>query len=48
MQVEISKQEAWKILDAITAYTKDYTVTGAVNKTFSNIIKKLETITNSV
>lgn len=46
MQVEISKQEAWKILDAITAYTKDYTVTGAVEKTFSNITKKLKEIIN--
>lgn len=47
MQVEISKQEAWKILDAIAAYTKDYTVTGAVEKTFSNISKKLKEIINA-
>lgn len=47
MQIEISKQEAWKILDAIKAYTKDYTVTGAVEKTFSNIAKKLNGVVNA-
>lgn len=46
MQIEISKQEAWKLLDAIKSYTKDYVVTAAVQKTLSNITKKLETITN--
>lgn len=47
MNVEISKQEAWKLLDAIKTYTKDYAVNGAVAKTFSNISKKLEKIVNS-
>jgi hypothetical protein len=47
MQIEVSKQEAWKLLDAIKSYMKDYTVTTPVSKTFSSIIKKLETITNS-
>lgn len=47
MQIEVSKQEAWKLLDAIKSYMKDYTVTTPVSKTFSNIIKKLEIITNS-
>jgi hypothetical protein len=46
MQIEISKQEAWKLLDAIKTYSKDYAVNGAVQKTFTNLIKKLETITN--
>lgn len=46
MNIDLSKQEAWKILDAIKAYTKDYTVTGAVNKTFQNITTKLEKIIN--
>lgn len=46
MKIEISKQEAWKLLDAIESYTKDYTVTGAVEKTFSNITKKLKEIIN--
>jgi hypothetical protein len=44
MQIEISKQEAWKLLDAISSYKKDYTVTGAVSKTFDNITKKLKEI----
>jgi hypothetical protein len=46
MNVDITKQEAWKILDAIKAYTKDYTVTGAVEKTFHNITNKLKKVTN--
>jgi hypothetical protein len=46
MNVDITKQEAWKILDAIKAYTKDYSLSGAVNKTFQNIVAKLEKITN--
>jgi hypothetical protein len=44
--IDISKQEAWKILDAIKTYTKDYTVSAAVNKTFSNITKKLKDVVN--
>jgi hypothetical protein len=44
MQIEINKQEAWKLMDAISAYLKDYTVTGAVSKTFDNITKKLKGI----
>lgn len=46
MQVEISKQEAWKLLDAIKTYIKDYALNGAVEKTFTNITKKLEKIVN--
>lgn len=46
MNVDISKQEAWKIIDAIKAYTKDYSVSGAVNKTFANVITKLEKVVN--
>jgi len=44
MQIEISKQEAWKLIDAISAYKKDYTVTGAVSKTFDSITKKLKEV----
>lgn len=47
MQIEISKQEAWKLLDAIKTYTKDYALNGAVEKTFNNISKKLQKIINS-
>ena len=46
MQVDISKQEAWKILDAIKAYTKDYSISGAVSKTFTNITSKMEKVVN--
>lgn len=46
MQVEISKQEAWKILDAIKSYMKDYTVTGPVHKIFDNLTKKLKKVTD--
>jgi hypothetical protein len=44
MELEITKQEAWKILDAIKAYSKDYKLTSTVNKTFDNITKKLTTV----
>jgi len=46
MNIDISKQEAWKLLDAVKTYIKDYAVNGAVQKIFTNIIKKLEIITN--
>lgn len=46
MQIEISKQEAWRILDAIQAYVKNYSVAGAVEKTFANISKKLQGVIN--
>lgn len=42
--MEISKQEAWKLLDAIEAYQKDYSLTATVSKMFSNITKKLKDI----
>jgi len=42
MEIDISKQEAWKLLDALVAYKKDYTLTGPVNKIFDNITKKLK------
>jgi len=45
MQIEISKQEAWKLLDAIDAYSKNYSLSVAVNKTFSNISEKLKKVT---
>lgn len=42
MQVDLSNNEIWKILDAIKAYQKDYSVTGAVTKTLDNVEKKLK------
>ena len=44
MEIDINKQEAWKILDALVAYKKDYTLTGPVNKIFDNITKKLKEV----
>ena len=44
MQVELSQNEMWKILDAIKAYSKDYAVTGAVEKTLKNIETKLSKV----
>lgn len=46
MNIDVNKQEAWKLLDAINAYIKDYTVTGAVSKTFQNIKIKLKKVVN--
>lgn len=42
MIVELNSSEMWKILDAIVAYKKDYAVSGAVEKTLDNIVKKLK------
>lgn len=47
MNIEISKQEAWKLLDAIKSYTKDYALNGAVEKTFNVLSKKLKKIIDS-
>lgn len=44
MEIDITKQEAWKLMDAISAYKKDYTVTGPVNKIFDNVTKKLKEV----
>lgn len=42
MQIDFSSNEIWKILDAVETYKKDYAVSVAVQKTFSNIEKKLK------
>jgi hypothetical protein len=44
MQIDINKQEAWKLIDAVKAYLKDYTLTGQVHKTFDSITKKLKEV----
>ena len=41
--VELSANEMWKILDAITAYKKDYAVSVPVQKIIKDIEKKLRT-----
>jgi hypothetical protein len=42
MNVDLNQQEIWKILDAITAYKKDYAVSAVVSKTLTNVEKKLK------
>lgn len=42
MTLTLTKNEMWKILDAINAYQKDYAVSVAVQKTFNNIKDKLQ------
>ena len=46
MQIDLSKNEAWKILDALHSYKKDYALTVPVIKTIDNLTKKLKEITN--
>jgi hypothetical protein len=40
--IDLTANEMWKILDAITAYKKDYAVSETVQKTISGIEKKLK------
>jgi hypothetical protein len=44
--IEISKQEAWRMLDALEAYKKDYNVSVPVTKTIESLTKKLKKIVN--
>jgi len=44
--VDLTANEMWKILDAMTAYKKDYAVSVAVQKTISGIEKKLKSELN--
>lgn len=46
MQIDITKQEAWKILDAIVAYKKDYELSKAILATFKSVEKKMTKIVN--
>ena len=45
--ITISKQEAWRMLDALDAYKKDYNVSTAVNKVIESLNKKLKKIVNN-
>lgn len=47
MQVEISKTEAWRTLDALQVYKKDYELPAAAVKTIVNTEKKLKKVVNS-
>lgn len=44
--IDFNSNELWKILDAITAYQKDYAVSGVVEKTLNNIKAKLKNALN--
>jgi exonuclease VII small subunit len=46
MNIDINKQEAWRLLDAIESYQKDYSVTAASTKSLDNVKKKLKQIVN--
>ncbi len=46
MQIDLTKNEAWKILDALASYKKDYALSGAVLKTIDGAIKKLKDFVN--
>ena len=45
-QVELTKTEAWRILDALNVYKKDYELTEYVKKTIRNAEKKLKKVVN--
>lgn len=42
MTLQLTKNEIWKIIDAVTAYQKDYAVSGVVQKTLKTIKDKLK------
>jgi len=41
--IDLTANEMWKILDAITAYKKDYAVSVPVQKIIKDVEKKLRT-----
>jgi len=45
-QVELTKTEAWRILDALQVYRQDYELTAAALKTIKNAEKKLKKVVN--
>lgn len=42
MQIDLTKAEAWRIMDAIVAYKEDYHVSKTVQKTIANVEQKLK------
>lgn len=42
MQIDLTKAEAWRIMDAIVAYKEDYHVSKTVQKTIDTVEKKLK------
>jgi hypothetical protein len=47
VSISISRNEAWKLLDAIKNYQKDYALTAPTNKLFDSLTKKLNSIVSS-
>ena len=45
-QVDITKTEAWRILDALQIYKKDYELPDSVKRTIRSAEKKLKTLVN--
>ena len=45
-QVELTKTEAWRILDALQVYKKDYELTDYAKRTIRNAEKKLKKVVN--
>jgi len=45
-QVDLTKTEAWRILDAIQVYKKDYELTEYAKRTIRNAEKKLKKVVN--
>lgn len=45
--IPLSKNEMWKILDAIKAYQKNYALTAPTNKLFDSIEKKINSALNN-
>ena len=46
MEIEVTKQEAWRILDSIIAYKDDYELSATVTKTIKSIERKMKKIVN--
>ena len=45
--ITLNKTEAWRILDALRGYKRDYELTDASLRTIKNLEKKLKKIVNS-
>ena len=46
MNLEITKSEAWRILDAVEAYKNDYELSVSVQKNLKDIIRKMKKVVN--
>jgi hypothetical protein len=45
-QVDLTKTEAWRILDALQIYKQDYELPESVKRTIRNAEKKLKKVVN--